>query len=145
MSITRAQIARQLYAKGGNTGYSDFASPSSTTASQDFATQAVSGGQTDYGDGGDNQGPITPRLPDPNRRKEQVKNFILGGADAFARATVFPYNVVRSAQGISSVLNKAGLTDRDYLALENLINQQQTGFNPNASPTSIQQFIITNN
>jgi hypothetical protein len=30
------------------TGYSDFASPSSTTASQDFATQAVSGGQTDY-------------------------------------------------------------------------------------------------
>jgi hypothetical protein len=52
MSITRAQIARQLYAKGGNTGYSDFASPSSTTASQDFATQAVSGGQTDYGGGG---------------------------------------------------------------------------------------------
>jgi hypothetical protein len=52
MSITRAQIARQLYAKGGNTGYSDFASPSSTTASQDFATQAVSGGQTDYSGGG---------------------------------------------------------------------------------------------
>jgi hypothetical protein len=48
MSITRSQIARQLYARGGNTGYSDFASPSSTTASQDFATQAVSGGQTDY-------------------------------------------------------------------------------------------------
>jgi hypothetical protein len=38
--------------KGGNTGYSDYASPSSSTASQDFATQAVSGGQTDYGDGG---------------------------------------------------------------------------------------------
>jgi hypothetical protein len=52
MSITRAQIARQLYARGGNTGYSDFASPSSSTASQDFATQAVSGGQTDYGGGG---------------------------------------------------------------------------------------------
>jgi hypothetical protein len=52
MSITRSQIARQLYARGGNTGYSDFASPSSTTASQDFATQAVSGGQTDYGGGG---------------------------------------------------------------------------------------------
>jgi hypothetical protein len=52
MSITRAQIARQLYAKGGNTGYSDFASPSSSTASQDFSTQAVSGGQTDYGGGG---------------------------------------------------------------------------------------------
>jgi hypothetical protein len=140
MSITRSQIARQLmarggFARGGNTGYSDYASPSSSTASQDFATQAVSGGQTDYG-GGDNQGPITPRLPDPNIRKEQGKNFILGGADAFARATFFPYNVIRSAQGISSVLNKAGLTDRDYLALENLINQQQTGFNPNASPTS---------
>jgi hypothetical protein len=140
MSITRSQIARQLmarggFARGGNTGYSDYASPSSSTASQDFATQAVSGGQTDYG-GGDNQGPITPRLPDPNIRKEQVKNFILGGADTFARATFFPYNVIRSAQGISSVLNKAGLTDRDYLALENLINQQQTGFNPNASPTS---------
>jgi hypothetical protein len=42
-------------------GYSDFASPSSTTASQDFATQAVSGGQTDYsGGGGDNQ-PIVAR------------------------------------------------------------------------------------
>jgi hypothetical protein len=35
--------------KGGNTGYSDYASPSSSTASQDFGTQAVSGGQTDYG------------------------------------------------------------------------------------------------
>jgi hypothetical protein len=52
MSITRSQIARQLYARGGNTGYSDFASPSSSTASQDFATQAVSGGQTDYDGGG---------------------------------------------------------------------------------------------
>jgi hypothetical protein len=52
MSITRSQIARQLYARGGNTGYSDFASPSSSTASQDFSTQAVSGGQTDYGGGG---------------------------------------------------------------------------------------------
>ena len=42
--------------KGGNTGYSDYASPSSSTASQDFGTQAVSGGQTDYGgDGGNNQ------------------------------------------------------------------------------------------
>jgi hypothetical protein len=136
MSITRSQIARQLYAKGGNTGYSDFASPSSTTASQDFATQAVSGGQTDYGDGGDNQGPITPRLPDPNRRKEQAKNLILGVADLFARSTVAPYNAVRSAQGISKFLNKSGVINRDYLALENLINQQQTGFNPNASPTS---------
>jgi hypothetical protein len=38
----------------GNTGYSDFASPSSTTASQDFSTQAVSGGQTDYDGGGGN-------------------------------------------------------------------------------------------
>jgi hypothetical protein len=52
MSITRSQIARQLYARGGNTGYSDFASPSSSTASQDFATQAVSGGQTNYDGGG---------------------------------------------------------------------------------------------
>jgi hypothetical protein len=136
MSITRSQIARQLYARGGNTGYSDFASPSSTTASQDFATQAVSGGQTDYDGGGDNQSLITPRLPDPNRRKEKAKNLILGVADLFARSTVAPYNVVRSAQGISSVLNKAGVINRDYLALENLIKQQQTGFNPNASPTS---------
>ena len=46
MSITRAQIARQLYANGG---YSDFASPSSTTASQDFSTQAMSGGQSSGG------------------------------------------------------------------------------------------------
>lgn len=46
MSITRSQIARQMYANGGR-GYSDYASPSSTTASQDFATQATSGG-TDW-------------------------------------------------------------------------------------------------
>jgi hypothetical protein len=52
MSITRSQIARQLYARGGNTGYSDFASPSSSTASQNFSTQAVSGGQTNYDGGG---------------------------------------------------------------------------------------------
>jgi hypothetical protein len=56
MSITRAQIVRQLmarggFARGGNNGYSDYASPSSSTASQDFATQAVSGGQTNYGGG----------------------------------------------------------------------------------------------
>jgi hypothetical protein len=133
--INKARGGRVNYANGGR-GYSDFASPSSTTASQDFATEAVSGGQTDYDGGGDNQSLITPRLPDPNRRKEKAKNFILSTADAFARATLFPYNVVRSAQGISSVLNKAGLIDRDYLALENLIKQQQTGFNPNASPTS---------
>jgi hypothetical protein len=36
--------SRAKFARGGNTGYSDFASPSSTTASQDFSTQAVSGG-----------------------------------------------------------------------------------------------------
>jgi hypothetical protein len=48
----------------GNTGYSDFASPSSTTASQDFSTQAVSGGQTDYDGGGGNDysGPTDPGL-----------------------------------------------------------------------------------
>jgi hypothetical protein len=65
MSITRAQIVRQLmarggFARGGNTGYSDFASPSSTTASQDFATQAVSGGQTNY-DGGNDTQPTIPK------------------------------------------------------------------------------------
>jgi hypothetical protein len=63
MSITRSQIARQMYARGGNTGYSDFASPSSTTASQDFATQAVSGGQTNYGGGNDTQ-PTIPTIPE---------------------------------------------------------------------------------
>jgi hypothetical protein len=148
--INKARGGRVNYARGGNTGYSDFASPSSTTASQDFATQAVSGGQTDYGGGGGSydyipQPPMTKvdtaRLQDLNNRfrrfdKEKAKNFIIGAADGFARATVFPYNVVRSAQGISSVLNKAGLIDRDYLALENLINQQKTRFNPNAFPTS---------
>jgi hypothetical protein len=68
MSITRAQIVRQLmarggFARGGNTGYSDFASPSSTTASQDFATQAVSGGQTNY-DGGNDTQPTIPTIPE---------------------------------------------------------------------------------
>jgi hypothetical protein len=66
MSITRSQIARQLYARGGNTGYSDFASPSSSTASQDFATQAVSGGQTNYDGGGGNDQPITEIRPNFN-------------------------------------------------------------------------------
>jgi hypothetical protein len=72
MSITRAQIVRQLmarggFARGGNTGYSDFASPSSSTASQDFSTQAVSGGQTDYGGGGGgNDQPITEIRPNFN-------------------------------------------------------------------------------
>jgi hypothetical protein len=68
MSITRAQIVRQLmarggFARGGNTGYSDFASPSSTTASQDFATQAVSGGQTNY-DGGNDTKPTIRTIPE---------------------------------------------------------------------------------
>jgi hypothetical protein len=59
--------SRAKYARGGNTGYSDFASPSSSTASQDFSTQAVSGGQTDYGGGGDgNDQPITEIRPNFN-------------------------------------------------------------------------------
>jgi hypothetical protein len=54
------------FANGGR-GYSDYASPSSTTASQDFATQAVSGGQTDYdGGGGGNDQPITEIRPNFN-------------------------------------------------------------------------------
>jgi hypothetical protein len=52
-----AKGGRINYARGGNTGYSDFASPSSTTASQDFATQATSGG-TDWGDGGYDNVPL---------------------------------------------------------------------------------------
>jgi hypothetical protein len=54
----------QILVQHGNTGYSDFASPSSTTASQDFSTQAVSGGQTDYDGGGGNDysGPTDPGL-----------------------------------------------------------------------------------
>ena len=47
----KADGGRIGFANGGR-GYSDYASPSSTTASQDFATQAVSGGQTDYDGGG---------------------------------------------------------------------------------------------
>jgi hypothetical protein len=60
-------MARGGSARGGNTGYSDFASPSSSTASQDFSTQAVSGGQTDYGGGGGgNDQPITEIRPNFN-------------------------------------------------------------------------------
>jgi len=57
------------YAKGGRagfangSGYSDYASPSSTTASQDFATQATSGG-TDWG--GNNEVQYYPTVQ-PNR------------------------------------------------------------------------------
>jgi hypothetical protein len=72
MSITRAQIARQLYARGGNTGYSDFASPSSTTASQDFATQAVSGGQTNY-DGGGGSYDYIPQPPMAQVKTDPIK------------------------------------------------------------------------
>jgi hypothetical protein len=62
----KADGGRVGYAKGGR-GYSDYASPSSTTASQDFATQAVSGGQTDYsGGGGGNDQPITEIRPNFN-------------------------------------------------------------------------------
>jgi hypothetical protein len=62
----KADGGRVGYAKGGR-GYSDYASPSSTTASQDFSTQAVSGGQTDYdGGGGGNDQPITEIRPNFN-------------------------------------------------------------------------------
>jgi hypothetical protein len=64
--------------KGGNTGYSDYASPSSSTASQDFGTQAVSGGQTDYGgDGGNNQqttGSKTTTTKDSGSRGSNLVN-----------------------------------------------------------------------
>jgi hypothetical protein len=62
----KADGGRIGFANGGR-GYSDYASPSSTTASQDFATQAVSGGQTDYdGGGGGNDQPITEIRPNFN-------------------------------------------------------------------------------
>ena len=64
--------------RGGNTGYSDYASPSSSTASQDFGTQAVSGGQTDYGgDGGNNQqttGSKTTTTKDSGSRGSNLVN-----------------------------------------------------------------------
>jgi hypothetical protein len=85
MSITRAQIVRQLmarggFARGGNTGYSDFASPSSTTASQDFATQAVSGGQTNYDGGNDTKPTIPEDYFTPSKTKTniaRVANFLV--------------------------------------------------------------------
>jgi hypothetical protein len=85
MSITRSQIARQLYARGGNTGYSDFASPSSTTASQDFATQAVSGGQTDYGGGGGSY----DYIPQPTVAKK-VDTAPKRGSGALTAGSLFP-------------------------------------------------------
>jgi hypothetical protein len=85
MSITRAQIVRQLmarggFARGGNTGYSDYASPSSSTASQDFATQAVSGGQTNYGGGNDTQPTIPKDYFTPSKTETniaRVANFLV--------------------------------------------------------------------
>jgi hypothetical protein len=85
MSITRSQIARQLYARGGNTGYSDFASPSSSTASQDFATQAVSGGQTDYGGGGGSYDYI-PQPPMAKKMDTAPKR----GSGALTAGSLFP-------------------------------------------------------
>jgi hypothetical protein len=85
MSITRSQIARQLYARGGNTGYSDFASPSSSTASQDFATQAVSGGQTDYGGGGGSY----DYIPQPPMAKK-VDTAPKRGSGALTAGSLFP-------------------------------------------------------
>jgi hypothetical protein len=85
MSITRSQIARQLYARGGNTGYSDFASPSSSTASQDFSTQAVSGGQTDYGGGGGSY----DYIPQPTVAKK-VDTAPKRGSGALTAGSLFP-------------------------------------------------------
>jgi len=70
-AMTLEEYMRSIgaYAKGGRagfangSGYSDYASPSSTTASQDFATQATSGG-TDWG--GNNEVQYYPTVQ-PNR------------------------------------------------------------------------------
>jgi hypothetical protein len=71
-AMTLEEYMRSIgaYAKGGRAGfanggrgYSDYASPSSTTASQDFATQATSGG-TDWG--GNNEVQYYPTVQ-PNR------------------------------------------------------------------------------
>jgi hypothetical protein len=85
MSITRSQIARQLYARGGNTGYSDFASPSSSTASQDFSTQAVSGGQTNYDGGGGSY----DYIPQPTVAKK-VDTAPKRGSGAVTATSFFP-------------------------------------------------------
>ena len=126
MSITRSQIARQLYARGGNTGYSDFASPSSTTASQDFATQAVSGGQTDYGGGGDNQPISTPRVNPVVNAIQTAGDYIQKGIGYLGKR---PMSVMSILSGFNPVT--MGLM---YLA-NKFGGPRSTGNNPNASPS----------
>ena len=126
MSITRSQIARQMYARGGNTGYSDYASPSSSTASQDFATQAVSGGQTDYGGGGDNQPISTPRVNPVVNAIQTAGDYIQKGIGYLGKR---PMSVMSILSGFNPVT--MGLM---YLA-NKFGGPRSTGNNPNASPS----------
>ena len=88
MSITRAQIARQMYADGGR-GYSDYASPSSSTASRDFGTQAVSGGQVSYGGSDDDR--YIPKVTYPDQVQRTLQQASPIGKIESALRTVANY------------------------------------------------------
>jgi len=126
MSITRSQIARQMYSRGGNTGYSDYASPSSSTASQDFATQAVSGGQTDYGGGGDNQPISTPRVNPVVNAIQTAGDYIQRGIGYLGQRPVQTMSVLSGFDPISLALT---------FAANKYGGPRSTGYNPNVSPS----------
>jgi hypothetical protein len=124
--INKARGGRVNYARGGNTGYSDYASPSSSTASQDFATQAVSGGQTDYGGGGDNQPISTPRVNPVVNAIQTAGNYAKKGINYMSQR---PMSVMSILSGFNPVT--MGLM---YLA-NKFGGPRSTGNNPNASPS----------
>jgi hypothetical protein len=124
--INKARGGRVNYARGGNTGYSDYASPSSSTASQDFATQAVSGGQTDYGGGGDNQPISTPRVNPVVNAIQTAGDYIQKGIGYLGKR---PMSVMSILSGFNPVT--MGLM---YLA-NKFGGPRSTGNNPNASPS----------
>jgi hypothetical protein len=133
MSITRAQIARQMYADGGR-GYSDYASPSSSTASRDFGTQAVSGGQVSYGGSDDDR--YIPKVTYPDQVQRTLQQASPLGKIESALRTGANYVGQRpmTALGLLTGFNPIAL---GIMALANKFGPaRSTGYLENVSPSS---------
>ena len=133
MSITRSQIARQMYADGGR-GYNPNASPSSTTASRDFETQGVSGGQVSYGGSDDDR--YIPKVTYPDQVQRTLQNNSLIGKIGNTLKTVGNY----AGQRPTTVLGLASGFNPYLLGISYLANKfgppRSTGYLENVSPSS---------
>jgi hypothetical protein len=132
MSITRAQIVRQMYADGGR-GYSDYASPSSSTASRDFETQGVSGGQVSYGGSDDDR--YIPKVTYPDQVQRTLQDNSLIGKIGNTLKTVGNY----AGQRPTTVLGLASGFNPYLLGISYLANKfgppRSTGYLENVSPS----------